>query len=224
MKIRVKEGEKFQVTYPVIPGLTRDLEIPHPVRNDENKIFELEANSHLELTQVTFAEQDLLQNSEIIFLGEGASCNLLFLDLARYSSKLETIIKVKHLVPNCKSTQVHKGLYSDNARGTFKAFIEVAQHALGTDAAQLHRSLLLSPNARVHAEPHLQIGTDAVKCKHGISIGQLDEKALFYLKARGLDEQTAKRFLIQGFAKEILDAISEQKLREELELQVFAWI
>ena len=82
----------------------------------------------------------------------------------------------------------------------------------------------MSPSARVQAEPHLQIGADAVKCKHGISIGQLDEKALFYLKARGLDEQTAKRFLIQGFAKEILEAIEDEKSRQELEQQVFAWI
>lgn len=198
MKIRVKEGENYLAT---APG-----------------VFELEANSHLELIQVTFAEQDISQTFEIIFLGESASCNLKFLDLAKYSSKLETIIHVKHQVPNCKSMQVHKGLYSDESRGTLKAFVEVSKHALGTDASQLHRSLLLSPNARVHAEPHLQIAADAVKCKHGISIGQLDDKALFYLKARGLDEQTARRFLIQGFAKEIIGD------NAELEQQVFAWI
>lgn len=198
MKIRVKAGEKYRAEGP--------------------GVFELEANSHLDLTQVTFADQDISQFFEIIFLGERASCNLKFLDLAKYSSMLETVVHVKHLVPNCKSTQVHKGLYTDESRGILKAFVEVAKDALGTDASQLHRSLLLSPNARVQAEPHLQIGADAVKCKHGISIGQLDDKALFYLKARGLDEQTAKRFLIQGFAKEI---IGDQP---ELEQQVFAWI
>ncbi|MEI6805017.1 MAG: SufD family Fe-S cluster assembly protein [Myxococcaceae bacterium] len=217
MKIRVKEGETYSGTSPLTPL--------HQVESGvTEQFFELEANSHLDLVRISFGEDDFKQSFEVVFLGEGASCNLQFLDLAKNSRKLETIIKVKHNVPNCKSVQVHKGLYSDNSRGIFKAFIEVAKHALGTDASQLHRSLLLSPSARVQAEPHLQIGADAVKCKHGISIGQLDEKALFYLKARGLDEQTAKRFLIQGFAKEILEAIEDEKSRQELEQQVFAWI
>lgn len=204
MKIRVKQGERF--------------------RGEGAGVFELEANSHLDLTHVTFAEDNLAQRFDIIFLGEGASCNLMFLDLSKYSSNLETIVHVSHQVPNCKSVLVHKGLYHDDSQGTFKAMVEVAKDSIGTDAFQLHRSLLLSPNARVHTEPHLQIQTDAVKCKHGVSIGQLDDKALFYLKARGLDEQTAKRFLIQGFAKEIIDSIPDLAAREALEQQVFAWI
>jgi Fe-S cluster assembly protein SufD len=204
MKIRVKQGERM--------------------RGVGAGVFELEANSHLDLTQVTFAENNMAQQFEIIFLGEGASCNLLFLDLSKNSSHLETTVKVNHQVPNCKSVLLHKGLYHDESEGTFKAMVEVAKDALGSDAFQLHRSLLLSPSARVHAQPHLQIQTDAVKCKHGVSIGQLDDKALFYLKARGLDEQTAKRFLIQGFAKEIIDSIPDEKSRVTLEEQVFTWI
>ncbi len=204
MKIRVKEGEIL--------------------RGRGEGQYELEANSHLELTQITFADTNLSQTFEIVFLGEGASCNLSFLDLAKNSGHLESIIHVKHQVPNCKSVLVHKGLYNDAAQGTFKAMVEVAPHALDTDASQLHRSLLLSPTAKVHAEPHLQIQADAVKCKHGVSIGQLDDKALFYLKTRGLDEPTARRFLIQGFAKEILDHIPDVESRAQLEQQVFAWI
>lgn len=183
-----------------------------------SEVFEIKAGAHLNLTRVALGEQTASQNLEIIFLGEGASCHLKFLDCAKKSEHLETIIHIKHKVPNCKSVLVHKGLYNDDSQGIFKAMVEVAPYALGTDAFQLHRSLLLSPNAKIHAEPHLQIGTDAVKCKHGVSIGQLDDKALFYLKSRGLDEPTAKRFLIQGFAKEIIgDSL-------ELEQQVFAWI
>ena len=204
MKIRVKQGERF--------------------RAEGEGIFELEAGAHLDLTHITFAETNLSQSFEIIFLGEGASCNLFFLDLSRNSNNLETIVDVRHKVPNCKSVLVHKGLYLDESQGVFKAMVEVAKHALGTDASQLHRSLLLSPNARMHAEPHLQIQADAVKCKHGVSIGQLDDKALFYLKARGLDEQTAKRFLIQAFAKEIIDSIPDELSREKIEQQVFTWI
>lgn len=211
MKIRVKQGERLKIP-------------PGPPLSKGGNCFELEANAQLELTRVTFANQDFCQNFEVVFLGEHASCNLIFLDLARNSSNLETNIKVVHQVPNCKSVQVHKGLYHDESTGSLKAFVEVAPHALGTDASQLHRSLLLSPNASSKPEPHLQIGADAVKCRHGVSIGQLDTQALFYLKARGLDEQTAKRFLIQAFAQEILDTVSDKSHREKLEHEVFAWI
>ena len=222
MKIRVKQGEKIKI--PCHPGLdpgSSNIQtlgwIPGQARDDNQQSFELEANAHLDLTQVTFAENNLSQRFDIVFLGEGASCNLFFLDLSKNSSNLETIVHVNHQVPNCKSMLLHKGLYHDDAQGHFKAMVEVAKDALGTDAFQLHRSLLLSPNARVHAEPHLQIQTDAVKCKHGVSIGQLDDKALFYLKTRGLDEPTAKRFLIQGFAKEITNRIPDPAAREALE-------
>src|SRR3989338_1382372 len=167
MRIRVKEGEKL-----INPNGTR---------------FELEANSHLSLTQITFADQDVSQSFEIIFLGEQASCELYFLDCAKKNSHLETNIRVFHKFPNCTSIQVHKGLYADSSVGSLKAFIQVDPHALGTNASQLHRSLLLSPHAASKPEPHLQINADAVKCKHGVSIGQLDDKALFYLMARGLD-------------------------------------
>lgn len=200
MTIRIKTGEILE----------------HVESGDET--FELEANSQLKLTRITFAEQDISQKIEVRFLGTAASCELKFLDLASNSSKLETIVTVKHQASNCQSTVLHKGLYKDQSRGFFKAMVEVDAQTVDTNASQLHRSLLLSPNASSHAEPHLKIQTDAVKCKHGVSIGQLDHKALFYLIARGLDEQSAKRLLIGAFAKEI---IGDHPEHQE---QVMAWI
>ena len=190
MPIRVKEGEKL-------------------INPDGNR-FELESNSCLSLTRITFADQDVFQSFEVVFLGENASCELYFLDCAKKYSHLETNIRVIHKVPNCVSKQVHKGLYAENSTGILKCFIEVSRKALGTDALQLHRSLLLSPNATSKPEPHFQIAADAVKCKHGVSIGQLDEKALFYLKSRGLHETAARRILIEAFAQEITDRIPER--------------
>ncbi|MES2503565.1 MAG: SufD family Fe-S cluster assembly protein [Myxococcota bacterium] len=210
MQIRVKAGESLTLN-------------PSPATGEGLEI-ELEARAHLSLTQVTFCEGEQAQNWRVTFLGEHASCNLNFLDLVKQSGHLRTSVEVFHNVPNCKSRQLHKGLYADDAQGFLKAYVAVPFGALGTDAGQLHRSLLLSPNARVHAEPHLEINADAVQCRHGASIGQLDASALFYMKARGLNEVMAKRLLIQAFAGEVLQSIDDTAMRDELTQQVFAWI
>ena len=79
--------------------------------------------------------------------------------------------------------------------------------AQGTDAEQSNPNLLLSAGAEVDSKPQLEIHADDVKCRHGSSIGRLDEDALFYLRARGLDEGEARDLLTRGFAAEVLDAL-----------------
>jgi Fe-S cluster assembly protein SufD len=79
--------------------------------------------------------------------------------------------------------------------------------AVGTDAEQSNPNLLLSAGAEVDSKPQLEIHADDVKCRHGASIGRLDPDALFYLRARGLDEAAARNLLVRGFAAELLDAL-----------------
>ncbi len=184
----------------------------------------IKAGEHVEVTQVTFADQDTEQHWRIVFEGEHASCKLNFLDLAKGSAKLTTHVEVIHQAPNCTSTQLHKGLYADESQGFLRAHVVVPHDAVGSDASQLHRSLLLSPNARVNAEPHLEINTDEVKAKHGASIGQLDLASLFYLQARGLSEAMAKRLLVGAFAAEVINQIKDESERQRYTDQVMAWI
>jgi Fe-S cluster assembly protein SufD len=99
----------------------------------------------------------------------------------------------------------------------FDGTIVVRPGASGTEAHQENRNLCLSPNAVVHAKPHLEIDTDDVKCSHGATVGRLDPAQLFYLRARGLDANVARSVLTYAFAREMVEAISDDALRGALE-------
>jgi Fe-S cluster assembly protein SufD len=93
----------------------------------------------------------------------------------------------------------------------------VHQAAQKTDAKQTNKNLLLSDNATVDTKPQLEIYADDVKCTHGATIGQLNEDAIFYLRARGIGLDTAKRMLIHSFAGEITDRVRFEPLRTQLD-------
>ncbi|MBH1989532.1 MAG: SufD family Fe-S cluster assembly protein [Myxococcaceae bacterium] len=188
------------------------------LENHAEQVFELEAHSHLNYTCLSLAQKDLRHSIRVLFLGEHASCTIKILDFAKYNSKLESTIHVIHQVSNCSSSVLHKGLYRDASQGSFHAQVNVGAKTMGSEAVQMHRSLLLSPDARCQADPHLVIQTDSVKCKHGVTVGQLDDKALFYLQARGLSILEAQRLLIQAFSNEIIGQFPEFQKRVE------AWI
>ena len=76
-----------------------------------------------------------------------------------------------------------------------------------TDAKQTNKNLLLSEDATVDTKPQLEIYADDVKCTHGATIGQLNEESIFYLRARGIGAETARRMLIHAFAGEIIERI-----------------
>src|SRR5262249_9549629 len=104
----------------------------------------------------------------------------------------------------CTSLERYKGLLSDQARGVFDGTILVEKGAVGTNARQESRNLLLSNESIVNTKPHLEIDADDVKCGHGATVGHLDEQQLFYLTARGIDRDVARAMLAFGFAQEIL--------------------
>ena len=101
--------------------------------------------------------------------------------------------------------------------GVFRGRILVRPQAQKTDAYQANRNLLLSPEAEIDTRPQLEIYADDVKCSHGATVGQLDEEALFYLRARGLDMGQARGLLTRAFAGQLLERLSCTALREHLE-------
>ena len=99
----------------------------------------------------------------------------------------------------------------------FDGTVVVRPGASGTEAHQENRNLCLSPDAVVHAKPHLEIDTDDVKCSHGATVGRLDPAQLFYLRARGLDADVARSVLTFAFAREMVEPIADEALRNALE-------
>ena len=85
-----------------------------------------------------------------------------------------------------------------------------------TDASQQSRNLIIGRRAVIDTKPELEIYADDVKCSHGATVGDLDEAALFYLRARGIPPEEARRMLIEGFLREAVEEIEDGAVREHL--------
>ena len=165
----------------------------------------------------------LVRNDAIVTLaGEGAECTLNGLYVADGDRLVDNHTSIDHAQPHCPSHEIYKGIIGGKARAVFNGKIIVRQDAQKTNAKQTNRALLLSDDATINTKPQLEIFADDVKCTHGAAIGQLDEDALFYLRARGLTLQEARDMLIHAFAGDILERVKIPPLRVALESELYA--
>jgi Fe-S cluster assembly protein SufD len=167
----------------------------------------VERDARLSAHTVTLGGALVRNDANVLLAEEGASCRLNGLFAGDADQLLDHHTLIDHAMPHGESRQLYKGILDGGARGVFRGRVIVRPGAQRTDAEQSNPNLLLSPAAEVDSKPQLEIYADDVKCRHGSSIGRLDEDALFYLRARGLDEGEARDMLTRGFAAEVLDAL-----------------
>jgi Fe-S cluster assembly protein SufD len=153
----------------------------------------------------------------VLLAGAGAEAHLDGLYLPVGEQVHDNTIFVDHAVPGCASRQLYKGALSGRSRGIFNGHIMVRPRADGTDAHQTNKNLLLSDRAEADTRPRLEIYTDDVKCTHGAAVGQLDDKAVLYLRSRGIDERSARRLLVHAFIQEMLDRVTIEPVRDQLQ-------
>jgi len=155
-------------------------------------------------------------------LGPGAECSLDGLYVASDRQLVDNHTTIDHVAPHGTSRELYKGMLDGRSRGVFRGRVIVRKDAQKTDARQTNKNLLLSRDAEIDSKPQLEISADDVKCSHGSTIGQLEEDALFYLRARGIDEIDARRLLLRAFAAEVTRSIREEPLRNEIETLLLA--
>ena len=131
---------------------------------------------------------------------------------------------IEHASGHARSRQLFKAVLDDQSRSVFQGRVVVAEDAQRTDAQQSSRNLLLSRGAQADSKPELIIHADDVKCSHGATVGDLDRDALFYLRARGIDERTARGLLIEGFVRELIEAAPGVAVRARIERTVATWL
>ncbi len=136
----------------------------------------------------------------------------------------DATILVEHQAPSCRSSQFYRNVADGRGRGIFQGKIHVHKQAQQTDGYQLSRSLVLSEGAEMDTRPELEIYADDVKCSHGATTGQLDATPLFYLRSRGVPEQEAQMIMIEAFAREALEKITDEAMRNELALKLQEWL
>ncbi len=149
--------------------------------------------------------------------GEGCACTMNGFYIGRGRQHIDNYTRIEHRVPHCSSRELYKGVLDGHSRGIFNGHVIVHQDAQKTDAQQMNHNLLLSDGAEADTRPQLEIYADDVKCSHGATIGQLDRDALFYLKARGIDDLVARRMLIGAFSSEITGQLTLAPVRERFE-------
>lgn len=152
------------------------------------------------------------------FLPDAEECetHLNGLYVAQGKAHIDNHTLVDHAKPNCFSNEMFKGIVTDEAKGVFNGKVLVRQDAQKTNAYQSSKSIVLDRNAQIFAKPELEIYADDVKCSHGATTGELDEDALFYLQARGIPKDKARLMLLEAFARDVVDLISIEPLREYL--------
>ncbi len=133
---------------------------------------------------------------------------------------MDNNMRVEHRVGSCTSRQYYRGLLPDQTTGVFTGRIVVSDDASETDAIQNCQNLLLSDDARAVTRPQLEIYDADVQCTHGATTGQLVPEQLFYLRARGVDEATARGLLVHAFAAEGIERISVEPVREWVHRQL----
>ncbi len=164
----------------------------------------------------------IVRNDAVAILdGEGIDCTLNGLYLSDGERVVDNHTMIDHAQPHCGSHELYKGILAGRSRAVFNGKIVVRPDAQKTDAKQTNRALLLSDTAQINTKPQLEIFADDVKCTHGAAIGQLDEEALFYLRARGLSASQARDMLIHAFAGDILNRVKVDTLRAQLEAALF---
>lgn len=156
-------------------------------------------------------------NVHPVLAGEGAECLINGLFVGNGKQHLDNYMHVEHASAHCASRQFYNGILDGHAHGVFHGRIVVHKDAQKTDAKQTNRNLLLSDDAQIDTKPQLEIYADDVKCTHGATIGQIEENALFYLRSRGIDEVSARRFLLMAFAGECLDRMKPGVARDHSE-------
>ena len=148
--------------------------------------------------------------------GEDAVCRLDGAYIVTGSDEANIVTTVDHAAPGGQTRELVKGVAAGRGHGAFQGKITVREHAQHTDAHQLSRNLLIGRNAAIDTKPELEIYADDVKCSHGASVGDLDEAALFYLRARGIPLDEARRMLIDGFLREAVEAVDDFATRTHL--------
>ena len=147
---------------------------------------------------------------------EGASTVLNGLYMVSGTQHVDNQVIIEHIKGDTTANELYKGILDGKSRSVFHGSIIVREDAKGVNAYQVDKNLLLSTEAEAYTKPAFWVYTDDVKCGHGAACGQIDDEWMFYLRSRGMDEITARNFVIHGFVAEVIDSMNQDQLREHV--------
>ena len=180
--------------------------------------FRLGRDATVRSTQVSLGG-DLVRVVETVeFAGPGGDVELAGLYIADAGQHLEHRLFVDHAAPHCTSNVVYKGaLQGEGAHTVWVGDVLIEATAEGTETYELNRNLVLTDGARADSVPNLEIETgEIVGAGHASATGRFDDEQLFYLQARGIPEDEARRLVVRGFFADLVNRIGVPGVRERL--------
>lgn len=170
-------------------------------------------DSTFTINTITLNGSLIRNNLNIAVNGENCTTNLNGGYILKEKQHVDNHTIVDHKVPNCNSNELYKGVMDENSTAVFNGKVFVRQDAQKINAFQSNRNVLLSDNAAVNSKPELEIYADDVKCSHGSTTGQLDDEAIYYLRARGLSRNAAVQMLVSAFIAEVIAEVKNEKVK-----------
>ncbi len=185
-----------------------------------------ENNSNFTINTITLKGGWVRNGLNIVVDGQNCTTKLNGLYLLKDNQHVDNHTKVDHKQPHCNSYELYKGVADDNSTAVFNGKVFVREDAQKIQAFQQNNNIVMSANASINAKPELEIYADDVKCSHGSTTGQFDEEAVFYLRARGVSEDSARKLLIAAFANDVIEHIQIDAVKTkvyELLKERFGW-
>ncbi len=183
----------------------------------ETWVVRAAARSRYEQHLLALGGRLLRSNLDLVLEGTHAACRLDGLFLVDGDRQVDLLTQVTHRGVASETAQEYRGIATARGRGAFNGRVTVEAAARGSNASQSSRNLLLSPLAEINARPQLEINVDDVQCRHGATIGTLDDDHLFYLRSRGLDEAAARTLLTFAFCRDLIGRVPLAPVRDAAE-------
>mgnify|MGYP001627179692 FL=1 len=195
----------------------------YKIQNDEqtanlidNTYISQKQESRVAVHTFSFGGNITRNNLNFYHFGERIDSTLKGITIIGDKQHVDHYTLVNHATPNCESHQNYKTILGGSSTGVFNGKIFVEKEAQKTDAFQQNNNILLSDKATINAKPQLEIFADDVKCSHGCTIGQLDERAMFYMQQRGIPQKEAKALLLYAFSNEVIESIKIPELKQRI--------
>ncbi len=202
LSIKVADGGRINVVEVLFDGAQSDVAISQG------------ADSHTCITLVELASSAAKYNVDLS--GRGADTQIDMLQLLSDGERASIALRIGHMSSDCTSNSTAKCVANGRSIGEFQGMVYVAQDAQRTVAHQNSRNVAMCSEARIVAEPQLEIYADDVMCSHGATVGQMNQEAIYYMRQRGLSESQARKMQLEGFVAEISDRCCIESLREGL--------
>jgi Fe-S cluster assembly protein SufD len=210
--VEVTVGDGARLTFVTVTDWAADAVQAQHVK------FRLGRDAKVTHIQVTLGGDLVRQYVSVEYAGRGGDAEAYGLYFAGPGEHFEHRLLVDHAVPDCRSYVGYRGaLQGDEAHTVWVGDVLIRAEATGTDTYEINRNLVLSDGARADSVPNLEIETGEVAgAGHASTTGRFDDEQLFYLMARGIPEDQARRLVVRGFFAELIDRIPLEDLRERL--------